>query len=197
MKQAEKTKQTHNKLMAAASSLIVDEGKGYNNVSVSAITKKAGVAKGTFYCYYKQKSDLIVEMSRQCFAPVTDQVPALAAGDVLPGLTHYLTSFMEIIVEKSSLQLARDWLTYVLNRENKQATKVENDISGVADLLTAFVKKGKLKEDTPVATLAQVLMTQLYGTLVVGCVDEDREPISATKDFCAQVLPSIMAPYGN
>ena len=31
--------------------------KGYDQVSVDEIVKKAGVAKGTFYIYFKKKSD--------------------------------------------------------------------------------------------------------------------------------------------
>ncbi len=39
--------------------------KGYDQVSVDEIVKKAGVAKGTFYIYFKKKSDIILEMLRQ------------------------------------------------------------------------------------------------------------------------------------
>lgn len=39
--------------------------KGYDKVSVDEIVKKAGVAKGTFYIYFKKKSDIILEMLRQ------------------------------------------------------------------------------------------------------------------------------------
>lgn len=34
---------------------------GFDNVTVEAITKAAGVAKGTFYSYFSVKSDIIVE----------------------------------------------------------------------------------------------------------------------------------------
>lgn len=37
------------------------EEKGFDNVSVEEITKRAGVSKGTFYTYFSAKTDIIVE----------------------------------------------------------------------------------------------------------------------------------------
>jgi len=50
---------TKNKIMDAALSLFNEFG--YDNVTIDAITQKAGVAKGTFYIYFNMKSDIIVE----------------------------------------------------------------------------------------------------------------------------------------
>ncbi|ADO78167.1 TetR/AcrR family transcriptional regulator [Halanaerobium praevalens] len=55
-KQAEFTK---NKIFETATDLI--EKKGYNQVTIREICKKAGVAKGTFYHYFSAKEDLIIE----------------------------------------------------------------------------------------------------------------------------------------
>lgn len=38
---------------------------GYDQVSVDEIVRKAGMAKGTFYIYFRAKSDIILEMLRQ------------------------------------------------------------------------------------------------------------------------------------
>ena len=45
------------KIIACALNLI--EEKGYDNVSVSEITKAAGVSKGAFYIHFNSKEDLI------------------------------------------------------------------------------------------------------------------------------------------
>lgn len=53
----EKNKQDKkNRLMTTAIELFGT--KGYNKTSISDIAKKAGVAKGTFYLYFKSKEDL-------------------------------------------------------------------------------------------------------------------------------------------
>lgn len=55
----EKSILTKNKLFETAIELIKE--KGYDNVTISEICEKAGVAKGTFYVHYKAKEDIIKE----------------------------------------------------------------------------------------------------------------------------------------
>ncbi|MFW5694951.1 MAG: TetR/AcrR family transcriptional regulator [Alkalispirochaeta sp.] len=38
--------------------------QGYDNVTVEEITKRAGVAKGSFYTYFQSKSDIVIEEFR-------------------------------------------------------------------------------------------------------------------------------------
>ena len=38
--------------------------KGYDNVTVEEITTRAGVAKGSFYTYFRSKSDIVIEEFR-------------------------------------------------------------------------------------------------------------------------------------
>jgi AcrR family transcriptional regulator len=38
--------------------------KGYDNVTVEEITNRAGVAKGSFYTYFRSKSDIVIEEFR-------------------------------------------------------------------------------------------------------------------------------------
>ncbi len=53
---AEKVDQTRRSLLAAAATVVGQEG--YENASVSKITALAGVASGTFYNYFESRQDL-------------------------------------------------------------------------------------------------------------------------------------------
>ena len=55
----EKTVQTKAAIVESALELFNE--KGFDGVSVEEITRKAGVAKGTFYTYFSVKSDIIIE----------------------------------------------------------------------------------------------------------------------------------------
>ena len=58
MSKVEKNKkQKENSLYDAAYDLFTT--KGINNTAISEIVKKAGVAKGTFYLYFKDKYDIL------------------------------------------------------------------------------------------------------------------------------------------
>lgn len=55
-KSDDKKKQKHDALLNAAYKLITT--KGINNTSIADIVEQAGVAKGTFYLYFKDKYDI-------------------------------------------------------------------------------------------------------------------------------------------
>ena len=62
-KKAERTK---GKLLASARKLISE--RGFDHVSVEDITKDSGVAKGTFYHYFKCKEDVVKSLSDETAA---------------------------------------------------------------------------------------------------------------------------------
>lgn len=51
---------TKEQLLACAKDLLVE--KGYANTKIEDITKKANLAKGTFYIYFKTKEDMIIDI---------------------------------------------------------------------------------------------------------------------------------------
>lgn len=67
-KKAERTKA---KLLQSAKKLIGE--KGFDRVSVEDITRDSGVAKGTFYHYFKCKEDVIMELSFQSSRVIINQ----------------------------------------------------------------------------------------------------------------------------
>lgn len=63
-KNSEKRKQKkfmkENSLLEAAYNLFIE--KGINNTAIDEIVRKAGVAKGTFYLYFKDKEDILEKL---------------------------------------------------------------------------------------------------------------------------------------
>jgi len=59
------TKGNKTKKLLYDSAMMLFKEKGYNNVSVDEIVKKAGTAKGTFYIYYDTKAKIIMELIRE------------------------------------------------------------------------------------------------------------------------------------
>ena len=61
---------TREKLVNAAKEIICE--KGLTNTSIDEITERCGVAKGTFYTYFKRKEDIVFELSRGMFDEILD-----------------------------------------------------------------------------------------------------------------------------
>ena len=67
-KRQENAQETRRKIYTTACSLI--EEKGFANVSVEDITRACGVAKGTFYVYFKRKEEIVFECCKEWFSDV-------------------------------------------------------------------------------------------------------------------------------
>ena len=72
----DKKKQKRDSLLMAAFALFTQ--KGINDTSISDIAKKANMAKGTFYLYFKDKFDirdkLIADKARQVFCRALEEM---------------------------------------------------------------------------------------------------------------------------
>lgn len=97
-KREENAKATRKAIMHATIELIAE--KGYENVVVEDITKRAGIAKGTFYNYYRQKDDVITEFSNSYFSKIEDQALNVESFDSpIEELSYYLESSMQVVFE--------------------------------------------------------------------------------------------------
>lgn len=72
----EKKKQKRDSLFVAAFALFTE--KGFNDTSISDIAKRANMAKGTFYLYFKDKFDirdkLIATKAKELFLAATEEM---------------------------------------------------------------------------------------------------------------------------
>lgn len=102
--------ETKKKLLAAAKRLIGE--RGLADVAVEEITGACGVAKGTFYTYFKKKEDIVFELSEEMFGEILENAKN-AAGGAAEKLKNYMSHFSECI-EKSGVKLAQEWVRGVV-----------------------------------------------------------------------------------
>lgn len=185
------------KLLAAGVKLVVE--KGFNKISVEDITKTAGVAKGSFYTYFKRKEDLIQEINRNATSQVMDAVNDLGNADIEDKLQLYVVRFVNS-VQENDIQVCRQWLCNMINSPDivdvKDKEKLERDTKDLRSLLKDEISDGKLKKKTPVGLVANLLMCQIYGMLACWCMsDGDFIPKEWVKSFCEAQLRPILKPY--
>lgn len=78
------TKEYHvrkNELLDAAQDLFFT--KGYKQTSIESIIKKIGVAKGTFYYYFKSKEDLLDKLTYKMSKKILEEVKKIVEKDDL------------------------------------------------------------------------------------------------------------------
>lgn len=184
----EKIKQTTMKLL---------ETKSFSDLSVEDITKASGVAKGTFYHYFKKKEDIILVLGLQSFVQLEDSTLRCENGDINERLQYYFVNFMKIIEDKG-IELARQWVSYVVAPKLSEGKfyKWDTDIAAIKKILDDGIKHHELKENTPVEVIANILGTELYGMVSVWCMtDAEFVPSEWTDRFCEVQLPQLLKPY--
>ncbi|ASJ01434.1 TetR/AcrR family transcriptional regulator [Thermococcus gorgonarius] len=90
---------TREKLVSAAMELFAK--KGFDKTTVDEIVAKAGVAKGTFYLYFKSKDDLIKELAFEV-------MPIMA----MPSLNDPYITLSYPTLESYLLQLGKEFLDF-------------------------------------------------------------------------------------
>lgn len=63
---------TRQKLIDAAK--VLNEEKTFHDILIEVITEKAGVAKGTFYTYFKRKEDIFSEIAFASFDAIKEKL---------------------------------------------------------------------------------------------------------------------------
>ncbi len=188
---------TKRKLVSTALELLKE--KGFDAVNVEDITKKAGVAKGTFYTYFKRKEDIVLDISRVPFSEIAEELEKMHGLDIIEKLTHYFHRFMEC-VEYGGIHICRQWTRDVLDPnsvpENKDGKKWAYDYNMLKKILELAIQNGELAKETPVELMTHIIISELYGMMTCWCMsDGEFEPLEWTEKFCKVQLKAIFEPY--
>lgn len=189
--------ETKKKLINAA--LEMFKQQGFYSINVEDITKKAGVAKGTFYTYFKRKEDIVLEISRTPFSDIAQELESMLDIPFVKRLSHYFHRFMEQI-ECFGIHICRQWTRDVLDPKNvsddKDIRKWAYDVAMLEGIFTQAIKRKELKKQTPIKLLSYILITQLYGMMTYWCMsDGEFEPLEWTQKFCDFELEPLLKPY--
>lgn len=172
--------------------------KSFDEINVITITQHAGVAKGTFYTYFKRKEDVLYEIGFNEFDKLYDKF-INSKKDFLSSLEDYFSAFISGF-EKYGINVCRGWISDVLNPNSGKAgvkeNKFLNDLEVLKKILNYSIKKGYLKKETPIETLAHIIITQLYGMGTAWCMsDSVFKPSKWVSEFCEIQLKVMLKDY--
>jgi AcrR family transcriptional regulator len=118
---------------------------GYENSTVEAITKQAGVAKGTFYLYFDSKDDLLVQLAsyraEQLFETLHQEVGALQAPAPRKLAAFHQRSFQWKI---STWGMTGDYL-HALSRDESISLRYHLNhsfVENLTPLIASIIKQG-------------------------------------------------------
>jgi len=184
--------ETKRRLIAAAEKLINE--RGFEAVGVSDIAAEAGVAKGSFYTYFKRKEDVVAEIALLDFISVEEQ--ATAVGDVCGQISLFLKESMRYIVD-TGVNICQQWLKNVVEPDDKQGVgKLSYDKGVIRSALSCAAKRGELKADTPVEALTDIIVTEYYGAVAVWAITNGAyDPVEGIRTYCDTAMRQMLAEH--
>ena len=196
-KRQENALKTRQKLLDTAEKLL--KTNGFAALSVEDITNQAGVAKGTFYVYFKHKENIISEICRGYFKQIESEISEMKDWGIVEKLSLYFDNFMKA-VELYGIHICREWIRASVDPDtapdNTDMTKWQYDVEMLKNIITKAIENGELKENTPVELLTHIIISELYGMMTCWCMsDGSFEPKDWTKRFADFQLKAILEDY--
>ena len=182
-----------NKLLVSSFELFTK--KGVNDTSVEEITKKAGLAKGTFYLYFKDKYELqdrlITKKSEQLFNEAIKKVSSMKDNnfdDEIIFIIDYIIDKLnknKILLKFISKNLS--WGLY-----NKKVIKlIGEDEIGLKKLFIDKIKESKKELKNPEVTLYMIV--ELVGsTCFSSIINKEPLPIEEYKSYLYSAVRSLL-----
>ncbi len=111
-----KDERKHQKIMAAAVEVFSE--KGFYNSRVSDIAKRANVADGTIYLYFKNKDDILITLFEEEFGKIVEELRAELEREEDP-----IEKIRRFIIGHFKIMSKRQQLVDVLGVEVRQSSK--------------------------------------------------------------------------
>lgn len=186
------SEQTRLLIMEAASDLFVNEG--YNAVSVRKIAARAGISHGTIYIHFRDKDDLLYQVSEEQFRRLLDRLRRLPRSrDVLRRLHDALIEVIEFgIAHPNDYQLMMGFRAAVAGQQSSdqwgpQAEQVANFFG---DLLDEGHERGLLRAGRREVD-ELVLLSLMRGIVVTILIEELDRPRAA--ELAERMVSSLLA----
>ena len=188
---------TRQKLLDVTNTLIKE--KGFYNLNVTDITQRANVATGTFYTHFKHKEEIVLEICKNLYKETQLKLERNKNSDITQRLCLYFDCFIKE-VQSYKLHIVREWLKGLVeqnqNNESMGNIKWQYDFEMLKNIILKAVENKELKQDTPINTLCEIILTQMYGMLTVWCMSNgDFNPEKMIPEFSDIQLKPIINKY--
>lgn len=167
--------------------------RGFHEASISAITRRAGVALGSFYTYFDSKDAVFRALVRDLSDQVRDHVaPAIrAAPDQIAAERAGLTSFLEFVRGHKAIYRVIDEAEFV--DPDSFRLHYQSTADRIAERLRAAAARGEVRGDVGEVHAWAIMGMNVFLGVRYGVWDDD-PAIEAIGDAVATLLARGLAP---
>jgi AcrR family transcriptional regulator len=186
---AKQAMMTKNKIIACGKQLILS--KGFDNITVDAISKAADITVGTFYYYFKSKDDLLFEIMPKVEAYfASDEANKLQNAGSFEKITSYFSYFSAELSHHHS----PDFLRKVFLSEKALYMLDQDRISPGVQLIREGQQKGEITSSCSAEYIAKTIFSATRGICQHWATHPDSFPLAeTTRDIVERLLYTFLS----
>lgn len=180
-KQIEKRKQ-----IIEATKSIMDE-IGFENVTVRGICKAANISIGTFYHYFNDKGDIIIQLYTSVDEYLSEiEIEKLSDEDELKNIITFSEEYGRFVAD-SGLSVAKQIFGAAINTESDQIYRsIERDINRIIfNIIKRAKEKEQINTDFSTEEISNMILINIRGIVFDWC------KFQGQYDLVAQIRNSI------
>ena len=178
---------TRESLIKAAKKVI--SVKGFKEASIQDITEEAGVAKGTFYTYFKTKEEIIGELVTKKCIKYEDEFLNKPLKDKI----EFFNKKLMQQIQACDVEICRQWI--INNLKPVDLDKIGYDSECIRIILKSSLKNGELKNDTPIEELVGFIINTIYGMMLNWCMTDKKYEPQEHLSFTTGLILNGIKPY--
>jgi len=167
--------------------------KGFHEGSISGITRRAGVALGSFYTYFDSKDAVFRALVRDMSEQVREHVaPAIrAAPEQIAAERAGLQSFIEFVREHKEIYRIIDESEFVDPQSFR--THYQTTVERIASRLKAGAERGEIRADVSEVHAWAIMGMNVFLGLRYGVWDEDEQPRDVASKIAEMLARGLAA----
>lgn len=194
-RQAVMTKQ---RILDTAEQLIRE--KGFDKVSVDDIVAACGVAKGTFYHYFRSKDEILVYITRTPYEELKRKFAETEGRPALERLKQFILNWYDM-ADRFAFHFSVSSFRAFQNAEkideySRNDSQMEYGILIIRECLKDAISNEELQPDAPAEALAHEIMFSMQGSILYRCRHpENFHSLDWESCFSRMILKLLLGPY--
>ncbi|MCT4542465.1 MAG: TetR/AcrR family transcriptional regulator [Vallitalea sp.] len=173
-KVSENKKQKKNAIFSSAYELFTT--KGFDKTAINDIVKKAGVAKGTFYLYFRDKNQILDSIILKKSSVIIKEAFQYSIDKRKDNITDSIICFTDYIIEYLKdniilLKLIHKNLSWGLYRKAINESEISNDMDEIYNSFIDILKNNNIETedvDKALFLLIELIGSTCYSSIVLN-----------------------------
>ncbi len=156
--------------------------KGVDATSINELVRKCGIAKGTFYLYYKDKDDLVESVFDECRQNFIQEV--IIKNKDIHKVTHFANSLIEYFTDNQMflVELRKNMSTY------KKYDYIEKTIKAFTKVILNYLKFYGERPINNIDIYNQALIVMILEICYQGIIDGSGNDKEEAKNILCDVF---------